>query len=183
MIDRIFSASLLALALAGCAGLPDSRSASPANASGTTAAVPPPTEAWVRRWNAPEPDQGHEQVRKAAAVMVDGIRRYDDGDFVDAIAVLDQPEIHGAPLAMRLEALKVIAFSYCVTQHPTDCRQAFDTALAIDPDFALGKGEGGHPMWGPVFEQAKAASERNRVRMTAAHARERWRNVDPWRPR
>jgi len=181
MIDRIFSASLLALALAGCAGLPDSRSASPATTAAAT--VPPATEAWVRRWNAPDPDQAHEQVRKAAAAMVDGIRRYDDGEFADAIAVLDQPEIRSAPFAMRLEALKVIAFSYCVTQHPDECRQAFDTALAIDPDFALGKGEGGHPMWGPVFEQAKAASERNRVRMTAAHARERWRNVDPWRPR
>lgn len=182
MIKQILSAGLLALALAGCAGLPAARTAPPATVT-TAAAAPPAAEAWVQRWNAPGPDQGHEEVRKAAAAMVDGIRRYDDGDFDAAVTTLDQPDIHGAPLAMRLEALKYIAFSYCVTQHPGDCRHAFDTALAIDPDFALGKGEGGHPMWGPVFEQAKADSEKHRVQATLAHARERWRAVDPWRPR
>ena len=162
---------LFALALAGCADL------------SVSSTVPPTADIWVQRWSAPEPQQASEQLRKAAAGMVDGIRRYDNGDFDDAIAILDAPEVRSAPAAMRLEALKYIAFSYCVTQHAADCRHAFDTALAIDPDFALGKGEGGHPMWGPVFEQAKAVSDRDRVRVSLAHARERWRNVDPWRPR
>jgi hypothetical protein len=126
---------------------------------------------------------GHEEVRKAAAVMIDGIRRYDNGDFDDAIAILSAPELRAAPDAIRVEALKYIAFSYCVTGRTDDCRSAFVTALAIDADFDLSKGEVGHPMWGPVFVAAKADSEKDRVRMLAAHARERWRGLDLWRPR
>ena len=35
----------------------------------------------------------------------------------------------------------------------------------------------------PVFEQAKAASEQLRARASLAHARERLRSQDLWRPR
>ena len=166
---------LFPLLLAGCAQPPRS-----APAVNTVAYFVP--EEWLQRWGEGGPQQEHDEVRKAAAAMLEGIRLYDNGEFDTAIAKLSEPEIRTAPGPIRVEALKYVAFSYCVTRDLADCRHAFDMALSIDPDFALGRGEGGHPMWGPVFEQAKGASEQHRVRASLAHARERWREPAPWRP-
>jgi len=126
---------------------------------------------------------GHEEVRQAAAILTDGIRLYERGNFDGAIATLDAPAILVAPDALRIEALKYTAFSYCVTEHYAQCRQAFDQSLAIDADFELRNSERGHPMWGPVFTQAKAASERHRADTSIGQERERWRGVDLWRAR
>lgn len=177
---------LLPLSLAGCAGMADSITAARGGVRPATEAGAPGADEWAQRWSAQAAPQDQEpeqdRMRKAAAAMVDGIRLYDNGDFEDAIARLSEPEIRSAPAPMRVEALKYIAFSHCVTQDLPDCRLAFDTALALDPDFALGRGEGCHPMWGPVFEQAKAASEQLRERAALAQARERLRTQDLWRP-
>jgi hypothetical protein len=167
---------LFPLLLSGCASTP------PTEAAADVTVTSRSTVAWRERWNAPAPQQGYEQVRKAAATMLEGIRHYDNGDFDDAIATLDEAEIRSGPAPLRVEALKYIAFSYCVTRDLADCRLAFDTALAIDADFELGRGEGGHPMWGPVFDQAKATSEKGRVRATLGQRLERWRGSESWRP-
>ena len=184
---RTFLACLLfPLSLAGCAGMADSITAARGGVRPATEAGAPGADEWAQRWSAQTAPQdqepGQDQVRKAAAAMVDGIRLYDNGDFDDAIARLSASEIRSAPGPMRVASLKYIAFSHCVTRDLPDCRLAFDTALALDPDFELGRGEGGHPMWGPVFEQAKAASEQLRARASLAHARERLRSQDLWRP-
>lgn len=184
---RTFLACLLfPLSLAGCAGVADSLTAARGGIRPATEAGATDAGEWAQRWSAQAPQQdqepGQDQVRKAAAAMVDGIRLYDNGDFDDAIARLSEPEVRAAPAPMRVEALKYIAFSHCVTRDLLDCRLAFDTALALDRDFELGRGEGGHPMWGPVFEGAKAASEQLRAHASLAHARERWRSQDLWRP-
>ena len=94
--------------------------------------------------------------RDGAATLREGIRLYNNGDFTTAIAKLNAPEIQNAGPATRTNALKYTAFSYCVTQRPVQCRQAFDKALRIDAGFALAPGEEGHPMWSPVFEKARA---------------------------
>jgi len=94
-------------------------------------------------------------VRDPAATLREGIRLYNNGDFTNAIVKLNAPEIQSANAATRTSALKYTAFSYCVTQRPTQCRQAFDRALRLDADFALAPGEEGHPMWGPVFDKAR----------------------------
>lgn len=95
--------------------------------------------------------------KDAAAALREGIRLYNNGDFANAIARLNAPEIQGANAATRTSALKYTAFSYCVTQRPVQCRQAFDKALRIDAGFDLAPGEEGHPMWGPVFAKARAS--------------------------
>lgn len=182
--STLLACLLLPLSLAGCAGMPHATTAAQGGVRAATEAGAPDGDEWVQRWHplaAPQ-EQEHEQVRKAAATMLDGIRLYDNGDFDDAIARLSEPEIRNAPGPIRVEALKYIAFSYCVTRRLDACRRAFDTALAIDPDFELGYGEGGHPMWGPVFEQARTVSEQARARASLVHARERWRSQDMWRP-
>lgn len=181
--NRKFSCLLIALSLAACAGAPGSRTSAQGGIRPATETGPSPAEEWAQRWRAPAPQQGSEQVRKAAAAMLEGIRLYDNGEFDDAIVKLSAADIRTSAAPIRVEALKYIAFSYCVTKDLADCRRAFDMALGIDADFELGRGEGGHPMWGPVFEQAKAASEQDRARVSLDHARERWRSMDTWRPR
>jgi hypothetical protein len=157
-----------ALALGGCADMPGSQRAS------TVAANPdhPRAEAVLGRGTPvreapraaprePARELAREPVRESArdaqATLREGIRLYNDGDFANAIAKLAAPEIQSANAATRTSALKYTAFSYCVTQRPAPCRLAFDKALRIDPNFTLAPGEEGHPMWGPVFEKARAS--------------------------
>ena len=104
-------------------------------------------------------DSAREGARDPAAALREGIRLYNNGDFAEAIARLNAPEILAANTATRVSALKYTAFSYCVTQRPTQCRQAFDRALRLDADFALAPGEEGHPMWTPVFDKARASRQ------------------------
>lgn len=160
---RLCTLSLMLL-LAGCAGSMPDKGGGPFRAE-------------------PGMQPGHEDVRKAAANLVEGIRLYESGNFEEAIAVLDAPRLQAAPDAMRVEALKYTAFSYCVTERYAQCRQAFDLALGIDAGFALRPNERGHPMWGPVFEEAKAASAQNSGNTSLDRDRERWRGIDLWRAR
>ena len=124
-----------------------------------------------------------QQVRSAAATLLEGFRRYDNGRFQEAIAVLNTPEMQAAPAPIRVEALKYTAFSYCVTEDYARCRHAFDLAFAIDAGFDLRNSERGHPMWGPVFDAAQAASAQDREHASLDHDRERWRGIDLWRAR
>jgi len=97
--------------------------------------------------------------RDAAGALRDGVALYNEGDYNGAIKRLSARELNNGPLATRLSALKYTAFSYCLTSRPGPCRQAFDKALRLDPSFDLATGEHGHPLWGPVFTQAKQAAE------------------------
>ncbi|MCC2963066.1 TssQ family T6SS-associated lipoprotein [Massilia sp. IC2-278] len=122
-------------------------------------------------------------VRKAANTMLEGIRLYDKGDYLEAIEQFSSAEMESAPVVLRVEAAKYRAFSYCVIENYVSCRQAFDQAFSMDAGFELLSSEGGHPMWGPVFEQARIASRQARSHLPAGQERERWRGIDPWRPR
>ena len=145
-----------ALVLGGCAS---------AGPQLQTAANPdhPRAEAVLEHARRPLPareqsrELAHEPARDASAMLREGIRLYNDGEFANAIATFNAPEIQAANAATRTSALKYTAFSYCVTQRPVPCRQAFDKALRIDANFALAPGEEGHPMWGPVFDKARAS--------------------------
>lgn len=96
---------------------------------------------------------------KESIGLREGIRLYNDGDFDGAIKRLSARDVNNGPLSTRLAALKYMAFSYCVTSRPAQCRSTFDKALRLDPSFDLAPGEQGHPMWGPVFVKAKLAAK------------------------
>ena len=143
---------VFAVLLGGCAGMPwgDSNRA-PVPAVSTDAASPvdvPPRELG---------SDGDGAKRRLA----EGIGRYEAGDYVGAIRALNAAEIvHAAP-STRIQAEKYLAFSYCLTERRTLCREAFDRALALDSAFRLQPAEAGHPLWGPVYAQArKAAGQR-----------------------
>jgi Tfp pilus assembly protein PilF len=129
------------------------------------------------------PQAGQDRVDKAVTTLLEGIRLYERGDFKAAIATLNVRAMQAAPDAIRLEALKYTAFSYCVMENYAACRHAFDQSLAIDRDFDLRKSERSHPMWGPVFDDAKTASEQSRADGSFDQDRERWRGIDLWRAR
>jgi len=98
-------------------------------------------------------------VRDEAALR-EGIRLYNEGEYNAAIKRLNSGDMNGGSTRNRLAALKYTAFSYCVTGRQAQCRQAFDRAFKLDPEFDLGQGEHGHPLWGPVFAQARQAASR-----------------------
>lgn len=106
-----------------------------------------------------DPAPNTAQRTAAQTALNEGIHLYDKGDYNAAIKRLsNSPEIWSSEKAIQTRALKYMAFSYCVTSRQTLCRQQFDKALRIDPNFDLAPGEKGHPLWGSVFERAKKAS-------------------------
>jgi hypothetical protein len=90
--------------------------------------------------------------------LAEGIALYDKGDYNGAIKHLSGAnEIWIADKPVQQEALKYMAFSYCVTGHQALCKQQFEKALALGSSFDLAPGEKGHPLWGPVFDKVKKA--------------------------
>jgi len=92
----------------------------------------------------------------AQVELAEGMDLYDKGDFNGAIKKLSgSADIWSADKSLQLAALKTMAFSYCVSSRQTLCRLQFEKALKMDPHFDLEPGEKQHPLWAPVFEQAK----------------------------
>lgn len=91
--------------------------------------------------------------------LKDGTALYDGGDYNGAIKKLSGAgDIwNGHNKDVQINALKIMAFSYCVTSRTQLCRQQFDKALKLDPSFSLSAAEIGHPVWGPVFLKSKNA--------------------------
>jgi len=147
-----------ALLLGGCADLPgfgQKTARTPSHPKAVAAKTAPQKAAPARETSAA---REHDDSPKEGSGLRDGIRMYNEGDFDGAIKRLSARDVSNGPIGMRLEALKYTAFSYCVTSRPGPCRQSFDKALRLDPSFDLAPGEHGHPLWGPVFTQAKQAA-------------------------
>ena len=88
--------------------------------------------------------------------LTEGIALFNKGDFNGAIKRLSAAsEIWTADKSVQQEALKYMAFSYCVTGRQVLCKQQFEKAVALDWNFDLAPGEKGHPLWGPVFDRVK----------------------------
>ncbi|WP_295762134.1 TssQ family T6SS-associated lipoprotein [Undibacterium sp.] len=93
-----------------------------------------------------------------AQALKDGVLLYNNGDYNGAIKLLGSPAIVASKnKAIKLDALKYSAFSYCVTAKAQLCRQQFDRAFKLDPSFKLSPAEIGHPIWGPEFSRSKTA--------------------------
>ncbi|MCW5636911.1 MAG: TssQ family T6SS-associated lipoprotein [Rubrivivax sp.] len=121
---------LLAAALAGCA--PPVPVKPP---------PPPPTLAELMR-------------RPAERALVEGIRHYDEGQYVQAEAHLRRALATGlADGRDRASAHKLLAFITCTSDRLDDCAAQFAAAQAADPQFQLSRSESGHPVWGPVYRR------------------------------
>lgn len=119
----------------------------------TAPVITPPTETAA----APTPTPIPAPPVKLPA-LVEGIALYDKGDYNGAIKHLSGAgEIWTADKPVQQEALKYMAFSYCVTGRQALCKLQFEKALALGSSFDLMPGEKGHPLWGPVFDKVKKA--------------------------
>lgn len=96
---------------------------------------------------------------KAEQLLNEGTELYERGDYKGAIRKLTLAR-DGAASGSRtkLGSLKYLAFSYCVTGQKAFCKAQFAALLKASPEFQLSRGEASHPLWGPVFKEARAES-------------------------
>lgn len=87
-----------------------------------------------------------------------GIAFYEEGNYRAAARRLMFALEEGLSVSDRVQAHKYLAFVACVSGHQLTCREEFAIALKLDPTFELDEAESGHPIWGPVFRSAQAAS-------------------------
>ena len=91
-----------------------------------------------------------------------GIAFYEEGNYRAASRRLLFALEEGLVVSDRVQAHKYLAFIACVSGRQLTCREEFAIALKLDPSFELDEAESGHPIWGPVFRSAKAASASRR---------------------
>ena len=104
----------------------------------------------------PPPASGLAEVmqRPAERALFEGIRAYDDAQYVQAEAALRKAlaEKLQSPRD-RASAHKLLAFITCTSERLADCAAEFRAARTADPAFALSRAEAGHPLWGPVYKR------------------------------
>jgi hypothetical protein len=141
---------------------PSSSDPIPAPAPATTASVPKTNQGYTgtAEGKPPEPvAAATEPVKPPGEVALsEGSALYEKGDYRGAIRKLSTArDTLDDSSAQKKTSLRLLAFSYCVTNQKPLCRQQFNALLKIDPSFELAKAEAGHPLWGPVFKEAKLA--------------------------
>ena len=94
--------------------------------------------------------------RPAEKALLAGMRAYEDGQYPQAEASLNQALTAGlASPKDRAAARKYLAFIYCTSNRVPACEAQFRAARGDDPGFALSKAEAGHPQWGPVYQRVQ----------------------------
>jgi DNA mismatch repair ATPase MutL len=126
---------------------PSSQSSSSSPTPSPAASTPPtkPSE--------PTPETA---ASKAEQLLTEGTELYEKGDYKGAIRKL-QASRDGSDdtSTTKQNSLRLLAFSYCVTSQRALCKAQFTSLLKLNPSFELSRAEAGHPLWGPVFKEAK----------------------------
>ena len=101
--------------------------------------------------------------KQAESSLAAGVKAYENGDYKAS-----QQELQAA-LAVglvnpddQIRANKLLAFIACAGKQRAVCKAYFLKVFAINPDFALSKSESGHPLWGPVFKEAKVEAAKRK---------------------
>ncbi|MEO8158504.1 MAG: TssQ family T6SS-associated lipoprotein [Betaproteobacteria bacterium] len=87
--------------------------------------------------------------------LEDGIHNYEEGNYKVAKRRLQFALEEGLARPDRVKAHKYLAFIACVSSQQLTCREEFAIALELDPKLELDAAEAGHPIWGPIFKNAK----------------------------
>ncbi|MFD1561013.1 TssQ family T6SS-associated lipoprotein [Paraburkholderia silviterrae] len=94
--------------------------------------------------------------RAAANTVAAAHDSYIAGDYPRTIQLLrNSNAVEDGDRPTQIEAHKLMAFSYCVTNRVAQCRAEFEAILRLDPHFELTAAEKGHPIWGPAFDAAR----------------------------
>jgi Tfp pilus assembly protein PilF len=92
--------------------------------------------------------------RPGERALVEGIRAYDDGQYAASETALRKALAAGLSSPRdRASAHKLLAFITCTSERLAECDTHFRAARSADPAFVLGRGEAGHPLWGPVYRK------------------------------
>jgi len=98
---------------------------------------------------------------KGEVALQDGMIKYDSGDYVAAVRLLEGALKDGlATKELQVRAHKYIAFSLCLQEKWRECRAAFIKIYEVDPEFDLSPAEAGHPSWTRTFAGAKAQAKK-----------------------
>ncbi len=89
-------------------------------------------------------------------VFAEAMKSYEGADYHKAIKLFQESLKETLAPAEQVQALKFMAFSYCLTNRLTSCRAEFERILQLNPAFELDAAEAGHPSWGPPFRTVKA---------------------------
>ena len=98
------------------------------------------------------------QGTKARVTLVEGLRKYDAGDYDAATKSLSEALALGLWESDRATAHKHLAFIHCAAGRERQCRDEFRKALAALPSLQLEPEEAGHPVWGPIFLSLSSGS-------------------------
>ena len=99
-------------------------------------------------------------LSKAEQMLVDGMVKYDGGDYAEAQRLYEAALKEGLKdKADQVKALKHIAFTYCLREKYRECRAAFVKIYETDPEFDLTPAEAGHPNWTKTFAAAKVQAK------------------------
>ncbi len=109
-------------------------------------------------------------------------RAYREGQYDEVLKlVAGSDELAAAPPAVRIEAYKLQAFSYCVRNYPQLCKDTFTRMLRIDPTFTPRTQRGRSSAMGPGIP-ARPRGRRAVTRGLAA-GRPADAAAGPWRRR
>lgn len=100
-------------------------------------------------------EQRDKQIKEVAHALEAGRVSYEEGQYAEAEKWLFSEKIwmHGTA-EDKSNALKILAFGFCINNLEITCVQAFERAFIINPDFELSAAERGHPLWDPAFQRA-----------------------------
>lgn len=110
--------------------------------------------------NKAEPSGSERLSQQVARSTLDRAQQaYDEGNYANAVLILRNGAsvLEAAEPATRRAAMKLEAFSYCVSNQIAQCEAQFVKLLQVFPSFELTIAERKHPVWGPAFEIAKKA--------------------------
>lgn len=106
--------------------------------------------------NTPTPQAPSEATQSARDAIAELRTTYSAGRYGDVIREVSRSNtLAQAPMDIHLEAMKLQAFSYCLTKHRVLCEDQFRRMLVVDPNFELASTERGHPQWQPAFDAAR----------------------------
>ncbi|MCC2596542.1 TssQ family T6SS-associated lipoprotein [Pusillimonas sp. MFBS29] len=103
--------------------------------------------------HSPDPTAATSEQRQALADLE---LDYSAGNYAKVAQTVGlSVELQSAPPTVRMQALKLQAFSYCLQEKAAQCERSFERLLKQHPDFELTESERNHPMWGPAYTRAR----------------------------